>query len=128
MKLNASNILHNGRWMSLASYYISHPNQLKKIIADVQDYASKDGLHKVKEDVFTLYFYVRDIVTGKYKDYNPANLLLVVAALIYLVTPTDVIPDFLPVGFVDDVSVIGWVITQVSDEIKHYMDYKSNNP
>jgi uncharacterized membrane protein YkvA (DUF1232 family) len=48
---------------------------------------------------------------------------VVVAALVYFVTPIDAIPDFVPVaGFLDDLGVIAAVIKFLGNEIKPYYE------
>jgi uncharacterized membrane protein YkvA (DUF1232 family) len=42
---------------------------------------------------------------------STADIILVVAALLYLISPIDAIPDFMPVaGWLDDVAVAGLVL------------------
>ncbi|MGA2668493.1 MAG: YkvA family protein [Ignavibacteria bacterium] len=46
---------------------------------------------------------------------------VVVAALIYFITPVDAIPDFVPFfGYLDDIGVIAWTINFLGKEIKNY--------
>lgn len=48
---------------------------------------------------------------------------VVVAALVYFVTPIDAIPDFVPVaGFLDDLGVIAAAIKFLGNEIKPYYE------
>jgi uncharacterized membrane protein YkvA (DUF1232 family) len=48
---------------------------------------------------------------------------VVVAALIYFVTPLDAIPDFVPfAGFLDDLGVIAAAIKFLGNEIKGYYE------
>lgn len=115
-----NNMLGKGKWKSLAWYYVTHPGQLKKLADEVDEYVSKDGLRKVRDDVFELTSYVQDVVTGKYKHYNLTSLVMIVAAFVYLVTPADVIPDILPTGLVDDAAVIVWVMRRVMGELERY--------
>ena len=110
----------SGKWKSLAWHYVTHPMQLKRLLSEARSYVSKDGLRTACQDFVVLYEYVRDVAMGKYKDYNLTSLVLVVAALVYLVTPADAVPDFLPVGLVDDVAVITWAARQVANEIERY--------
>ena len=57
---------------------------------------------------------------GRYRDYNVNSLLFLVAATIYLLTPIDFIPDFLPTGFLDDSAIILWALNVTSDELERY--------
>lgn len=46
---------------------------------------------------------------------------IVVAAILYFITPIDTIPDISPIiGFLDDLGVIAWTIKFLGDEIEHY--------
>ena len=47
-------------------------------------------------------------------------------AMIYLVSPLDVIPDFLVLGFVDDAAVFGLVVSAFQSELKEYKKWKDN--
>ncbi len=48
---------------------------------------------------------------------------VVIAALVYFITPVDAIPDFAPlVGFLDDIGVIAWTIKFLGNEITGYYD------
>ncbi|MDD7632340.1 MAG: YkvA family protein [Parabacteroides sp.] len=57
---------------------------------------------------------------GRYKEYNVSSLLYLVAAVIYLITPIDFMPDFLPTGLVDDSAIILWVLNVTGDELARY--------
>ena len=43
-----------------------------------------------------------------------------IAATIYLISPVDFIPDVLPLGLVDDMAIIIWVMNVSTDELKRY--------
>lgn len=112
------------KWKSMAWYYFTHPSEFNKLVQQVKTFASKDGLRQVKDDFNDMYCYVKDVSTGKYKGFNLTNLILVLSALVYLVTPADMIPDFLPgAGLVDDVSILAWAAKQVVDELEKYKKY-----
>jgi len=47
----------------------------------------------------------------------------VVAALVYFISPLDVMPDVIPfVGYLDDLGVIAWTIKFLGKEIRAYYD------
>ncbi len=109
-----------GRWLRLASYYISHPAQIWKLLRAVRGYMSRDGLREARSALMLLWNYVADTTTGRYRDYSKWSLVLVVAALIYLVSPIDLIPDLLLGGLLDDIGVLTYVVTAVQSELKRY--------
>lgn len=58
----------------------------------------------------------------------PKEMFTIIGALFYLVSPVDLIPDFLiPFGFTDDVSVILIAAQQVSSAMKRFEAYKKEN-
>ena len=67
--------------------------------------------------------YIIDVATGHYKDYSKGNLTLIVAAVLYVVSPLDIIPDFLIVaGLIDDAAIIAWAFNEMNKELTKYQD------
>ena len=64
--------------------------------------------------------YLSDIATGKYKGYDTKKLLVIIAAIIYVVTPFDLLPDLIPPGLIDDLSIVAWAIKEASEELENY--------
>jgi uncharacterized membrane protein YkvA (DUF1232 family) len=55
---------------------------------------------------------------GEYDGVSLQTIVAVTAALLYFVVPFDVIPDFLiGWGFIDDASVVGYVMTKFAAEM-----------
>ena len=66
-------------------------------------------------------------VKGVYKGYNGRQLTLVVAVLLYVVSPLDLIPDFLAgIGFLDDAALVSYAIRLVDKELCRYLQWKDN--
>ncbi|MDX1627861.1 MAG: YkvA family protein [Fulvivirga sp.] len=71
---------------------------------------------------------VRAYIKGEYRGVKTAHILMIVAAIIYFVTPLDLIPDFIPVtGFVDDFTVIAWVYSKLRYEIDAYLAWEKQS-
>ena len=107
-------------WIKRAAAYVSNPRKLKTVVFQLGLYLSKKGPARLKEQTKLLYHYLSDVAMGHYKEYNVNSLIFLVAATIYLLTPIDFIPDFLPIGFLDDSTIILWALNVTSDELTRY--------
>lgn len=107
-------------WIKRAAGYVSNPRKLKTVVFQLGLYLSKKGPARLKEQTKLLYHYLSDVAMGHYKEYNVNSLIFLVAATIYLLTPIDFIPDFLPIGFLDDSTIILWALNVTSDELTRY--------
>lgn len=55
-------------------------------------------------------------------------MIMVIAALIYLVNPMDIVPDMvLGIGLLDDISVFTYLMTKIKSEIDKYEEWALNN-
>ena len=59
--------------------------------------------------------------TGRYKQIPWKSMSLIIAAVLYFVSPIDAIPDFIPgLGMIDDAFVIAWVMRQVRKDVEDF--------
>lgn len=87
----------------------------------------KNQLEKVWDYLQLFFSIVKDYINGNYKQVPKSTIISIVASLIYLISPIDFIPDFLPgIGFIDDVFVIGLVISSAKNDLDAYQEWKSN--
>ncbi len=72
---------------------------------------------------------LQDYWAGDYKNVPWKLLASIGFAVAYLVSPLDIIPDFLPVlGFVDDAAVFALVVSSFQSELDAYQEWKRNQP
>jgi len=91
------------------------------VIRDLRVEALGRRLQSVREDLLTLIALLRAWARGEYRDVPRKSLLVIVAGVLYFVTPIDLIPDFLVgLGFFDDVAVLTYVIGVVREEIERF--------
>ena len=91
-----------------------------------QQKADKKGL---LQKVNLLWGFLSDSLSGQYKDYSWVSISLVTASLLYLISPFDLIPDFIPgAGLIDDAFAIGFVLKSLDDELKKYDNWRENKP
>lgn len=112
-------------WITKAANCAYNPRRLKALVFQLGLFLSRKGLDNLRKQVKLMYCYMRDIAMGKYKDYNVGCLIYIIAATLYLLSPVDLILDFLPMGFVDDTAIIIWALNVSSKELDRY---KKLNP
>lgn len=70
---------------------------------------------KVSLNLLSLYFYLKD---------SPDHILkksAAIMALIYFITPIDVVPDAIPFsGFLDDAVIVAWAVRYYGEKIKPF--------
>jgi uncharacterized membrane protein YkvA (DUF1232 family) len=70
---------------------------------------------------------VKAYATGTYRDIPWKTTLTIVAAIIYFVSPMDLIPDFIPLtGLTDDVGILLWVYNSASSEIDKFLTWEKS--
>ena len=74
-------------------------------------------LTPIKKDLQTLLRLMRAYGEGRYRQVSGTNLALAALGLLYLVSPLDVLPDFIPGGFADDAAVIGFIVKKIRTEL-----------
>ena len=114
--------LHS-KGLAKATKCIKTPGAMTKLGLSAGIYIKKNGLKSVSEHLTLMTNYVKDVASGRYKGYNKTHLTLIVAAILYVVSPLDIIPDFLIVaGLVDDAAIIAWAFNEMSKELSKYKE------
>lgn len=116
-----------GDWLNKAKLYAFNPLKLKSLLLQLGSCMSRKGLVKAKDNLILMRDYLSDIATGKYKDYDGKKLLIIIATIIYVVTPFDLLPDLIPPGWIDDISIVAWAIKEASEELEKYKNNKQEN-
>lgn len=109
-----------GKWLDKARLYTLNPHRLKSLLVQLGGYLSKNGLSSAKATLVLMKNYLHDIATGRYKEYDLKKLSVIIAAIIYVVTPIDLLPDFIPPGFIDDLSIVAWALKEAAAELERY--------
>ncbi len=87
----------------------------------------KNQLEKVWDYLQLFFSIVKDYINGSYKEIPLTTIVLIVASLLYLISPIDFIPDFIPgIGLIDDVFVIGLVISSATNDLDKYKEWKES--
>ena len=109
-----------------AEEVIDDPDQVKKVAESAWEKAKdlKEPLAQVWDQLKSMVQMVRAWISGDYKEVPTTSIIAIVAGLMYLLSPIDLIPDFIPVlGYLDDIFVLGVVFTQVAKDIKAFEEW-----
>ncbi len=100
------------------------PHKLKILIDNVITISIKIKDKLDVKDIEVYISLVKDYLQGKYKDIHIKNILLIMIGFVYLVMPFDLVPDvILGLGFLDDVTILGFIFKAINSEIKMYVDF-----
>jgi uncharacterized membrane protein YkvA (DUF1232 family) len=68
---------------------------------------------------------IRAYAKGRYRDVSLESMVLIVGAILYVVSPIDVIPDAIAgVGLLDDAAVLAFVLRLVREEIDDFLEWE----
>ncbi|MEQ8924839.1 MAG: YkvA family protein [Fulvivirga sp.] len=82
---------------------------------------------KLANRLRTLIRMVKAYRKGEYRDIQVQNIILIVAAIVYFVTPLDLVPDFIPItGLIDDFTVVLWVYNKLQEEIDRFLEWENS--
>jgi len=71
---------------------------------------------------------VKNYISGNYRVMPWKSIVLLVAGLIYFITPIDLIPDSIPaLGLIDDISMIAFIYRSLKQDIDEYLLWERDN-
>lgn len=63
---------------------------------------------------------------NQYRDVSPATIFFAAAGLIYLISPIDLMPDFIPiVGLLDDLAVLRVIVELIRSDLSKFQTWQS---
>ncbi|MCC6914466.1 MAG: DUF1232 domain-containing protein, partial [Rhodospirillaceae bacterium] len=82
-------------------------------------------LSDMGEDVSALLAMVKDYSNGTYREMPRATALAATFALLYVLNPFDLMPDFIPgIGYLDDMSMVALVIGSIRRDVANYARWR----
>ena len=86
-----------------------------------------DALGVYLEELKALVRMTKAWVSRKYTKVNNKTILYTIIAVVYFVTPTDFVPDFiLGIGFIDDMAVLTWALSLVKNDLSSFKEWEKN--
>jgi uncharacterized membrane protein YkvA (DUF1232 family) len=113
-----------------AESYAKDPERLRKLLLEAREKINLTPRGPFAETWPYLMAMIRLIGAyhkGEYRDISSQNLHLVVAALIYFVSPFDLIPDSVPIfGHLDDALVVRLAVKSVGLDLDTFMAWETS--
>lgn len=94
---------------------------------EIEDKFSGNGpLGKFWSELKLLYELVNDYRKGVYREIPWKSITFIVGTLIYVLTPIDLIPDFIAVfGLSDDAAVVALCLKVINEDLQTYKQWKN---
>lgn len=88
----------------------------------------KIGLwRRLLDDFRLLSALIKDYWKGEYRDVSLGSIAVFVLSIIYVLSPIDILSDFIPLlGQIDDVFILLFCIFLLEKDLKKYQNWKSN--
>ena len=114
--------------LNSAKAYVENPSRLRGLFNE----AAKQAESMPREPFAETWPYfqamlrlIRAYGEGQYPEVPESTLVVIIAAIIYLVNPLDVIPDALPaIGFLDDATVIALAVRRSRPALDDFMAWE----
>ncbi len=91
----------------------------------IEQIMQNETLNKYIDDVKLYFKMLADIFTGKYKQIPVGTIAAIVGTLLYVLSPVDLLPDFLPGGFVDDAGIVALCLSFTKRDLEEYKAFKA---
>jgi uncharacterized membrane protein YkvA (DUF1232 family) len=112
-----------------AKSYVENPQRLQPLFEE----AAKQAASMPREPFQETWPYfqamlrlIRAYYQGTYRDVPESTLVVIIAAIIYVVNPLDVIPDALPaLGYLDDATVLALAARRARQALDDFMAWET---
>jgi uncharacterized membrane protein YkvA (DUF1232 family) len=95
-----------------------------RVIADeaiVKGERAKQSVMPAWKYIKLFYAMIRDYIEGNLSNVSKKEIIPIIAAFVYFVSPVDVFPDYIPAfGFLDDAFIIGLVASITKETVDQY--------
>jgi uncharacterized membrane protein YkvA (DUF1232 family) len=104
-------------------------DDLKKVVESSDELLAKvkssSLLSRQLSKIKFLVMMLKDYWNGEYREVPWGIIASIVVVLIYILSPIDLIPDFIPgAGYIDDVGLLGFVWKFISYDVEKYCQWR----
>jgi uncharacterized membrane protein YkvA (DUF1232 family) len=109
--------------------YVTDPTRLRQLVQDAVGKINtipRGPFGETWPYLLAMIRVIPDYQRAEYRDMPAERLLVVIAAIIYFVSPFDVIPDWVPIlGHVDDAFVVTLALKSVRGDLDAFMAWET---
>ena len=85
-------------------------------------------LARLFQDLKLLIPLIKDYWKGTYRDVSVKSIVIFVGALAYIISPIDLIPDYIiGLGQIDDAVILGLSLYFLEKDLRKYKEWKDRN-
>ena len=115
--------------MKSAKSYVEDPERLRALFQEAAKEAAslpRDPFKETWPYFQTMLRLIRAYYQGNYRDVAESTLVVIIAAIIYVVNPLDLIPDAIPaLGFLDDATVLALAVRRTRQTLDDFMTWET---
>jgi uncharacterized membrane protein YkvA (DUF1232 family) len=117
-----------------AQEYLTDPDKTGSLLKKAFEKGNnrKEALGEAWDKLRLFIDFVKAYSNGEYRQVSKGTILTVIGAIIYFVSPLDLVPDFIVgLGILDDAAVIGFALKKIASELNDYKRWRidqSKNP
>lgn len=93
---------------------------------EIEDkFVKKGPLGRYLNDLKLLVLFLKDYITKRYTRVPWGTIATIVGSLIYVLSPIDLIPDFIPgIGYLDDAAVFFLCLNMIESDLRKYETWR----
>jgi len=115
--------------MKSAKSYVEDPQRLRALFQEAAKQAAslpRDPFQETWPYFQTMLRLIRAYYQGDYRNVAESTLVVIIAAIIYVVNPLDLIPDAIPaLGFLDDATVLALTVRRTRQTLDAFMTWET---
>jgi len=115
-----------------AEDYLKDPDRSRRLLEQaVRKARDQAGAGGSKPDFWTnlkaFFRLMKAYLSREYTAIPWGSIVLVVAAILYFVSPLDLVPDWIPLaGYVDDAAVLMFMLRQMGKDLERFIDWENH--
>jgi uncharacterized membrane protein YkvA (DUF1232 family) len=112
-----------------AKSYVGDPQRLRGLFEEARKQVTslpKNSFQDTWPYLQTMLRLIRAYYRGDYRAVPESTLVVVIAAIIYVVSPLDIIPDAIPaIGFLDDATIVALALKRTRQDLDDFMIWET---